>query len=185
MKQDYRLRQEIESQPGLPDSRDICAATNDLCNIALDESRSCLHPLLQRAGLDRLEQRPEFLGAFRSALETGIAQTLAAWQPAVQAVFRYDEGGMGARENWDGSIHLLVKVHRLSDVMEVLCNALDRSLLRSLNRLGWQRFRNCPSILNVRQVTKNELRHGVGYAAMFFAVHSVPVRIWPHDNPVR
>jgi hypothetical protein len=61
---------------------------------------------------------------------------LAIWQPNVQAVVKFDESWMQSREAWDGSIHLLVKVHGLSDTMNGLGKKLDGSLTYCLQQLG-------------------------------------------------
>jgi hypothetical protein len=168
----------------LPDIRNFGEVANDLCERALNNAKAQLHPLLRNTELDRLGQRSEFLQAFKSALEQGIARKLAVWQPGVQAVFKYDETWTENMETWDGSIHLLVKVPRLSNTVKALGKKLDGGLVKCLKRLGWQRFRTLESILEVQQVTPNELRHGIGYGAMFCAVYTVPVRVWPRDRQV-
>ena len=164
---------------------DFGEVANNLCEKALEDAKSQLHPLLRNTELDRLSQRGEFLQAFKSALEQRIARTLAAWHPSVQAVFRYDETWTENVESWDGSIHLLVKVPRLSNAIKALGKKLDGSLVKYLKQLGWQRFPTRQSILEVQQVTPNELRHGVGYGAMFYAVYTAPVKVWPQDRRAR
>jgi hypothetical protein len=166
----------------LPDGRDVEQAANAICEEALQESRRRLHPLLQNAGLHSLDQRSDFLRAFRSALEKRIARTLVRWQPGIQAVYRYDEARLENIENWDGSIHLLLKVPRLSNGIRILGKKLDKNLVSYLEQSGWQRIRTRQSVLEIHQVTPPELRHGIGYGAMFFAVHTAPVRVWPQDH---
>ena len=166
----------------LPDTRDFGTIANDLWEKALQDAKSQLHPLLENAELNRLDQRREFLQAFRSALEERIARKLALWQPAVQAVFRFDEAPMENAETWDGSIHLLLKVERLSNAVQVLGKKLDQSLTRCLKQKSWSRFHKRKSMLEIQQVTPNEMRHGISYGAMFFAVYTVPVKIWPLDR---
>jgi hypothetical protein len=157
---------------------DFGNVAKELYEKALKDAKSELHPLLQITEFDRLAQRAEFLQAFKSALEKRIARTLALWQPGVLAIFKYDEIHLENIQNWDGSIHLLVKVPRLSNAVRALGKKLDRSLVKRLQQLGWQRFKTCQSILEVHQVTPNELRHAVGYGAMFCAVHNVPEKVW-------
>jgi hypothetical protein len=84
--------------------------------------------------------------------------------------------------DWDGTIHLLAKVPCLSKQLKALSNKLDNGLVKCLKRLNWPRFDQCQSILEVQQVTPNELRHGTGYGAMFFAVYTVPVQVWPLES---
>ena len=154
-------------------------AASTLCAKALEDARACLHPLIRNTEVRLLSQRIEFVRAFKLSLEQRIAQKLAAWQSGVQAVYSYDESWMESRERWDGSIHLLVKVPRLLSAVRSLGKNLDKSLVEHLKQLGWARFQKRHSILDVQQVTFSELRHGIGYGAMFSAVHSRPVRVWP------
>jgi hypothetical protein len=162
--------------------RDLSDVASDLCEKAMQDAKEQLHPLMRDAHLGRLDERSEFVQTFKNALEKRIARKLATWQPGVQAVFRFDETPAENWETWDGSIHLLVKVPGLSDALKTLGKMLDRSLLKYLKRLDWPRFRDCQSILDVQQVTPNELRHGIGYGAMFCAVYTVPVKVWPQEQ---
>jgi hypothetical protein len=85
-------------------------------------------------------------------------------------------------DTWDGSIHLLVKVPRLSDKVKRLGQLLDRSLVMCLRQSGWERFPTHHPVLEVQQVTPSELRHGIGYGAMFCAVYTAPVKVWPQNG---
>ncbi|HEX5836317.1 MAG TPA: hypothetical protein VFY26_00710 [Anaerolineales bacterium] len=154
-------------------------AANVLCAKALEDALARLHPLIRSTDVRFLSQRIEFVQAFKRSLEQRVAQKLAAWQPAVQAVYSFDESWMESRERWDGSIHLLVKVPRLLSAVRSFGKNLDKSLVETLKQLGWSRFQKRHSVLNVQQVTSSELRHGIGYGAMFSAVHSRPVKVWP------
>jgi len=160
---------------------DFFQEANEICEKALNDAKHQLHPLLRNVEFSRLDYRGEFLQAFKSALEKRSARKLAAWQPDVQAVFQFDETRIRNVEHWDGSIHLLVKVHHLSNEVEMLAKRLDIGLVKYLKEVGWQRFRARRSILDVQQVTLSELRHAVGYGAMFCAVHSAPNQVWPRD----
>ena len=163
----------------VPPPKEIGQIANVLCENALDDAKLQLHPLLRDADLHRLGQRKEFVQAFKQALEKRIAKMLAAWQPGVQAVFQFEESWMEGRNAWDGSIHLLVKVPRLSKAIKLMERSLDWGLVKYLKQLGWQRFQKRQTVLEIQQVTPSEMRHGIGYGGMFCAVHSVPVKVWP------
>jgi hypothetical protein len=152
---------------------------NKLCEKALNDAKSQLHPLIQNVELNRLDRRDEFTQAFRNALEHRIAQKLAIWQPNVQAVFRFDTSRLKSNERWNGSIHLLLMVSTLSKKVKLLGEMLDKTLVKYLGQLGWSRFQTSHSILEVKQVTPNEVRRGISYGAMFYAVYTVPVKVWP------
>jgi len=162
----------------VPATKEFEKAANEITENAFQDAKEKLHPLLRNGELGHLRRRSEFIHAFKLALEKRIAQKLDAWQPGVQAVFQFDESWMEARNSWDGSIHLLVKVPRFSNRLKTIAKRLDQSLTQYLKQLGWSRFRKHQSLLEIQQVTPNELRHGISYGAMFLAVYSVPVKIW-------
>jgi hypothetical protein len=175
----------LQQRPGelrVPAPKDFGQIVNELCENALKDAKEQLHPLLRGAQLDRLDERPEFVKTFKRALEQRIARKLAAWYAGVEAVFEFDEAPTETPETWDGSIHLLVKVPHLSDTLKILGRRLDRSLAKYLRQLNWPRFQQHQLILDVQQVTLSELRHGIGYGAMFSAVYSVPIKVWPKSR---
>jgi hypothetical protein len=182
MKDFNQWPQQKTGEHRVPAPKDFGQIANELCENALKDAKEQLHPLLRDAQLDRLDERPEFVKAFKRALEQRIARKLAAWVPGVQAVFQFDETRIDNPETWDGSIHLLAEVPRLSETVKILGRRLDRSLVKYLRGLNWPRFRKRESILEVQQVTLNELRHGTGYGAMFAAVYTVPVKVWPKNR---
>jgi hypothetical protein len=179
------VNQWLQQKPGehqVPAPKDFAQIASALCENALKDAKEQLHPLLRDAQLDRLEKRPEFVQTFKRALEQRIARKLAAWDPGVEAVFQFDEMRTERPESWDGSIHLLAKVPRLSDTLRILGRRLDRSLVKYLRQLNWPRFQKRQSVLEIQQVTLSELRHGIGYGAMFYAVYTVPVKVWPREK---
>ena len=163
-------------------TKDFDLTVNEICEKALSDAKAQLHPLLRSVEPDRLKKRNEFIQAFRSALERRIAKKLAMLGPGVQAVYRFDETRRRPGSPWNGSIHLLVKVPRLSNMMKSLSRKLDQSLLKSLRSLGWSRFQKLQTILEIQQVTPQEIRRGISYGAMFYAVYTVPAKVWPQDE---
>lgn len=173
---------ENKAEADVPLPNDLGQVAGKLCETALEDAKAQMHPLLRNTDLHRLGQRVEFVKAFKLALERRVAQRLALWQPEVQAVFQFEESWMESRNSWDGSIHLLVKVPRLSNAIKVIGKALDKGMVKYLKQLGWARFQKRQTVLEVQQVTIDELRHGVSYGAMFCAVHSVPIKVWPQKR---
>lgn len=160
-------------------AQDFHQAANEICEKALNDAKEQLHPLIRSTDLFQLRKRSEFVQAFRLALARRIAQKLAIWTPSLEAVFQFEESWIDNRNAWDGSIHLLVKVPRLSNTIKTVGKRLDQNLTTCLKQLSWSRFRKHQSILEIQQMTSNELRHGIGYGAMFYAVYSAPVKVWP------
>jgi hypothetical protein len=163
----------------IPDAKNFTREAKQLCEKALNDAKTQLHPLLRSMDVNRLVGRKDFLQAFKSALEYRIAKRIALWQPAVQAVFKFEETRVADGTDWNSKIHLLAKVPCLSDSLKMFGKKLDTYLLGYLKQMGWSRFKEQRSILELQQVTLNELRHGVSYGAMFHAVYNVPVKVWP------
>jgi len=158
---------------------EIEETANDLCEEALNEAKTRLHPLLHNVELDRLDPRCEFVQAFKSALERKVAQKLADWHLGVQAVYKFEDLKVGRWECWDNSIRLLVMLSNPSPIMRTLEQALDEGLTNVLKRLHWSRFRKCRSVLEIQQVTPREVQRGTCYGAMFHAVYNAPVKVFP------
>ena len=160
-------------------AQDFHQAATDICEKALNDAKEQLHPLIRNTDPFQLRKRSEFVQAFKLALAQHIAQKLASWMPGLDAVFQFEESWIDNRHAWDGSIHLLVKVPHVSNTIKTFGKRLDQNLTACLKQLGWARFRTQQSLLEIQQVTSSELRHGIGYGAMFYAVYSVPVKVWP------
>ena len=154
-------------------------AARDLCEKALTDAKIQLHPLLQQVELERLDQRCEFLQAFKHALEKELARKIVRWQPCVQAVYKFDAARGGRMECWDNTIHLLVLVPQLFHAINELGEKLDCDILKQFKRLSWTRFQNSKSIIEIQQVTPDEIRHRVSYGAMFLSLYAAPAQVWP------
>ncbi len=152
---------------------------DELCDHAQRVATDQLHPLLQRVDLEKLSQRHEFLEAFKCSLEREIAQKIVLWLPCVKVVYRFDSSRRSSTEDWDNTTHLLVFVPQLMPSIKELGTILDGELLKSLKRLPWSRFQDSKSIIEIQQVTPEEMHHGVCYGAMFFSVHAAPSQVWP------
>lgn len=162
-----------------PVPNDFRQIASYLCEKALKDAKSQLHPLVRDIDLNRLDRRVEFLEVFKRALEQRIARQLSVCQPGIQAVFKFEETQIEPLQDWHGPIHLLVKIPRLSNAVKAFGKKLDKSLVNCLRQLNWQRFQKCQSILDVQQVTHYELRRGISYGAMFCAVYNAPTKVWP------
>ncbi|MHB8776608.1 MAG: hypothetical protein ACYC6R_02450 [Anaerolineales bacterium] len=155
--------------------------TDELCDHAQRAATDRLHPLLQRVDLEKLSQRHGFLHTFQQSLEREIAQKIVLWLPCVKVVYRFDASRRNNTEDWDNTIHLLVLVPQLIPMINELGTMLDGELLKSLNRLSWSRFQDSKSIIEIQQVTPEEMRHGICYGAMFFSYYAAPSQVWPSD----
>jgi len=179
MKRVANLCQERTLENVVADPNGIKQVAGDLCDTALTDAKATLHPLLQQVKPQHLDQRCEFLQAFKHAMERRIARQLAIWQPCIRAVFEFDNPRGVGTECWDGTIHLLVMVPQLLNSVKTIGTKLDRDILKRLRRSGWPRFEKTKSIIEIQQVTTDEFRRGISYGAMFLSLYAAPAQVWP------
>lgn len=160
---------------------DLC---KQLCEKALTDAKNQLHPLLRQVELERLGQRKIFVDAFKCALETEITRRVILLLPCVQAVYRFDTQRGSNAYDWDNKIHLLLLVPQLMASIKDLNSKLDTQMLRQLQRPDWKRFWSSTTFVEVQQVTRDEVRHGVCYGAMFASYYAGPLQIWPVTQSV-
>ena len=153
--------------------------SKELCEKALIDAKNQLHPLLQQVDLEKLGQRREFVQAFKEALERAVAERIVLWLPCVKVVYKFDPPRGSGTEDWDNTIHLLLLVPRLLPSINELGLKLDSEMLQQLQSLSWTRFQHSISVVEIQQVTPNEIRRGIRYGAMFFSLYAAPVQVWP------
>ena len=160
-------------------------ASEELCEKALLDAKSQLHPLLQQVDLEKLGQRREFVRAFKQALEKAVAERIVSWLPDVQIVYKFDAPRGSCTQYWDNTIHLLLLVPRLLPSINELGSKLDSEMLKRLKRFSWSRFQDSKYVIEIQQVTRNEIRHGICYGAMFYSLYTAPEPVWPpmSDQP--
>jgi hypothetical protein len=153
---------------------------------ALAQAREKLRVRYRDLNPARLLHRPDFLDYFKYALACGVAEALAANDRLVQAVYTYDPA-LNSDSEWseerplDTLAHLLVVVKKPSAALEAFVAALDRALTAVLKALPSATFAQCESVLDVSVITEQEVRLGLGYAAMLASVFAPPLRVWQRE----
>jgi hypothetical protein len=84
-------RMEHPHESSIPQEDEFGQIAIALCESTLNEAKNQLHSTLQDVQSGRLDQRPEFLQAFRSALKHQISRQLVTWCPSIQTIFTYSE----------------------------------------------------------------------------------------------
>lgn len=153
--------------------------SSELCEQALMDAKTQLHPLLQQVDLEKLGQRREFVQGFKEALERAVAERIVLWLPSVKVVYKFDPTRVSSTGGWDNTIHLLMLVPSLLPSINELGTMLDREILERLKHISWSRFKDSQSILELQQVTPYEIRHGVCYGAIFYSFYTAPAQVWP------
>jgi hypothetical protein len=150
---------------------------------ALRGASGKLAPLQRDLPREDLFQRHDFVEHFKYAVAQGVAQTLAAYDERVQAIYLFDPDANPDAEveeflSPDPNIHLLLQVETHSAALEAFIEALDRALTRATREMPAPLFARLPSILNVNLISEADVAQGKGMASLLNAVFSRPIAIW-------
>jgi hypothetical protein len=133
--------------------------------------------------LFRSHHYPVYYEYFKHALSSAVAETLAANDKRVQAVFSVDINSnpdceSGEALPFDANLHLLVLVSKPSAGLVAYITSLDHALAASLRSLPLKSFEGIETTLDVKLITQDDLRTGKGYAPMLQAMFAPPLKVW-------
>ncbi len=118
--------------------------------------------------------RSGFAEAFKQALAAGVARALAENDRFVRAIYAYEPATAD-----HATIHLLVRVTKPSAALEAFIATVNRALVMQLQAPGEVAPRE--AVLDVNLFTEDDVRRGVGYAALLHAVSPPPKRLWQRE----
>ncbi len=116
----------------------------------------------------------EFGDAFKHALASGVAYALAENDKFVRAIYAYEPASAD-----HSTIHLLVRVTKPSAALEAFIATVNRALMTQLHHRGQLAPRE--SVLDVNLFTEEDVRRGVGYAALLHSVSPPPKQLWQRE----
>jgi hypothetical protein len=137
---------------------------------AIDQAKAALPQEERPLRLEALLGRPMFARTLKDQLARGVAATIGASDARVLAVFGYDPESP--------LIHLLVLVARPSAGLEAFIDSLDRSLALSMQDLRLPEFYGRERLLDASLITPQDVRLGLGVAALLSSVVHTPDRLW-------
>ncbi len=117
----------------------------------------------------------EFADAFKHALASGVARALAENDKFVHAIYVYEPAKFD-----DSTIHLLVLVAKPSAALEAFIATVNRALVTQLRNLG--HLASHESVLDVNLFTEEDVRRGVGYAALLNSLSPPPRQLWESEK---
>ena len=134
------------------------------------------------ADLAELLQWHDFLNHFKFGLAERIANTLAAHDEHVQAIFYFDPNLSADAETetyipLDPSVNLLVQVTSKSAALQSFIVAIDQALIEQTRALPSPLFASLETILNAIVITAEDVQHKQGYAALLSSLYLKPRRI--------
>jgi len=157
-----------------------------LCANALERVRETAVYTTQEMDWVEWLQEPHCLQRFKIELAQGMASLLAAHDDRVLAAYLFDETAntfvpTATAPLAAAATHLLFLVSRRSAALYVLADALDKALVRELNKLSTSILNQDESLVNPLFITKADVAEGKGYAVLLSSALAPPRTIWQRD----
>ena len=135
------------------------------------------------ADLAELLQRHDFINHLKFGLAERIANTLAAHDENIQAIYYFDPNLSSDAETeayaaLDASVNLLVQVKSKSAALESFIMALDEALTQQVRKLPSTLFVSLASILNAILITEEDVDQRRGYAVLLSSMYLKPRQVW-------
>ncbi len=133
--------------------------------------------------LENLFELSRFVDRFKYGLAKGVAETIAANDQRVQAIYLFDSElssdlETGCELPIDVSVHQLALVSAPSAALESLIISLDRALLESLQELPVRLYKEREWILDIKLITEYDVDNKIGYACLLGSTFSPALEIW-------
>ncbi len=150
---------------------------------ALQHAHAKFTQPMRAADLAELLQRNDFIDHFKFGLAERIANTLAAHDELVQAIYYFDPNLSSDAETevyapLDASVNLLVQVASKSAALESFIAALDDALTQEARKLPSPLFSSLVSILNAILITQDDVDQRRGYAILLSSMYLKPRQVW-------
>jgi len=150
---------------------------------ALEWAQSGLGILDRGLALQDLFEQPRFVDRFRYGLAKGVAESIAANDQRVQAIYLFDNEltsdiETGCELPIEVAVHQLALVSAPSAALQSFVISLDRALVECLQELPVRLYRERERILDVKLVTEYDVENRIGYAILLGSIHSPALEIW-------
>ena len=140
-----------------------------------------IHPA-RAVDLAELLRWHDFVNHFKFGVAERIANTLAAHDEHVQAIYTFDPNLSADAETetyapLDPSVNLLVQVTSKTAALQSFIAAIDKALTKQANTLPSPLFSSLETMLNAIVITGEDVRQKQGYAALLSSLYLKPRRI--------
>lgn len=157
-----------------------------ICLNALEHARPPTAHATQKADLADLLQEPTFLQRFKVGIAQGMTHLLATHDTRVLAAYLYDETSNTLTQTATYSTsaamtHLLFLVSMRSAALYVLAEALDKALVREVNKLPSSPLNQDDSLLNPLFTTQADVAENKGYAMLLSPALASRLTIWKRE----
>ena len=154
-----------------------------ICLNALEHARP---PTAHATPKADLLQEPTFLQRFKVGIAQGMTHLLATHDTRVLAAYLYDETSNTLTQTATYSTsaamtHLLFLVSMRSAALYVLAEALDKALVREVNKLPSSPLNQDDSLLNPLFITQADVAENKGYAMLLSPALASRLTIWKRE----
>lgn len=152
---------------------------------ALDFAKMKLPPVKQDQGLEALFMDRNFFCDFKHGLVEGVCQTICDYDGKVIESYCFDPDAnpdcqSGEEIPLDGNINIILVVVSKTAGLDALIISLDRGLTKVLKELPISNLASYDSVLNIIQVTQEDVEKRKGYAALISSTYVRALKVWPN-----
>ena len=152
---------------------------------ALNFAKMKLPPVKKDQNLEALILDRHFLCDFKHGLVEGVCQTICDYDGKVIESYCFDPDAnpdcqSGEETPIDGTINIILVVESKTAGLDALIISLDRSLTKALKELPIPNLAFYDSVLNIIQVTQDDVEKRKGYAALISSTYVRALKVWPN-----
>jgi hypothetical protein len=152
---------------------------------ALNFAKIKLPPVKKDQRLEALFLDRSFLCDFKHGLIEGVCQTICEYDGKAIESYCFDPDAnpdcqSGEEIPIDGTINIILVVESKTAGLDAFVTSLDRGLTQALKELPIPMLASYDSVLNIIQVTRNDVEKRKGYAALISSMHVPALKIWPN-----
>ena len=176
---------ESKVSPQIHQAVELTEVAEKIKDKALDFAKMKLPPLKRDQNLEELFQQRNFFCDFKHGLVEGVCQTIGEYDGKVIESYCFDPDAnpdcqSGDEIPLDGTINIILVVESKTAGLDALITSLDRGLTQALKELPIPNLVSYDSVLNIIQVTQNDVENRKGYAALISSLYAPALKVWPN-----
>jgi len=176
---------ESKLSPQINQAVELAEVAEKIRDDALVSAKSKLPPILQGQNLEELFQDTYFFCYFKHGLVESVCQTLCDYDEKIMESYCFDPNAnpdcqSGEEILVDGTLNIILVVESKTAGLDALTASLNRSLTQALKELPIPMLKSYDSILNIIQVTQDDVENRKGYAALISSIYVKALKVWPN-----
>jgi hypothetical protein len=171
--------------PQIHQAVELAEVAEKIRDNALDFAKMKLPPVKRDQNLEELFQQRNFTCDFKHGLVEGVCETIGEYDGKVLESYCFDPDAnpdcqSGDEIPLDGTINIILVVESKTAGLDALITSLDRGLTQALKELPIPSLVSYDSVLNIIQVTQNDVEKRKGYAALLSSLYVRALKVWPN-----